>query len=168
MLDARGGSVDPRRFHATNLVLHVANFVLLFVALRRMTGARFRSGLVAALFAVHPLHVDSVAWVAERKNVLGTLFWLLAMAAYQRYVERKGAFRCALALLALALGLAAKPGPERRGSRAPPPGGSMPIRRTRGREETWGSSFCVGGSWRKPRSSSNGPCAVTLRTGTSA
>ena len=66
-------------FHLTNLLLHTANVLLLFLALRRLTGAVWRSASVAALFAVHPAHVESVAWVAERKDVLSGLFWMLTL-----------------------------------------------------------------------------------------
>src|SRR5437879_3961457 len=76
MLDATIGGADPRVYHATNLLLHIANTLLLFLVLSRMTGFRWRSAFVAVLFAVHPLHVESVAWVGERKDVLSTLFWL--------------------------------------------------------------------------------------------
>jgi tetratricopeptide (TPR) repeat protein len=89
--------------------LHVANTLLLFGVLGRMTGALWRSATVAALFALHPLHVESVAWVAERKDVLSTLFWMLTLAAYQAYVQRPGVGRYLLVVLALALGLLAKP-----------------------------------------------------------
>lgn len=74
-------------YHQTNLILHLANVLLLFFVLRRMTGSVRRSAFVAALFAVHPLHVESVAWIAERKDVLSTFFWLLTMWAYVRYTE---------------------------------------------------------------------------------
>ena len=85
MLDSElfGPGAGPR--HVGNVLLHVANAVLLFLLLRRMTGACWRSAAVAALFAWHPLQVDSVAWIAERKNVLSTLFWLLTVWAYVRY-----------------------------------------------------------------------------------
>jgi hypothetical protein len=73
MLDASIGGGAAGVFHATNLLLHVANAVLLFLGLRRMTDRRWESAMVAALFAVHPVHVESVAWVAERKDVLSTL-----------------------------------------------------------------------------------------------
>src|SRR5262245_28700251 len=76
-LDHQLYGLRPWGYHLTNLRLHTANVVLLFLALRRMTGAVGRSALVAALFAVHPLHVESVAWVAERKDVLSGLFWML-------------------------------------------------------------------------------------------
>lgn len=95
--------------HLTNVCLHVANSVLLFVLLSAMTGFRWRSAFVAALFAVHPLHVESVAWVAERKDVLSTLFWLLTTLAYVSYV-RRGDNRSRLWMLAwFVLGLLSKP-----------------------------------------------------------
>jgi len=96
-------------FHLTNVLLHTANTVILFVVLTAMTGLAWRSGVVAALFALHPLHVESVAWVTERKDVLSTLFWLLTTAAYLGYVRRPGVLRYLAMLLCLALGLLAKP-----------------------------------------------------------
>ena len=94
--------------HATNVALHTAAALLLFAALKRLTGARWPSAFVAFLFALHPLHVESVAWVAERKDVLCALFWFLALYGYARYVERPGAVRYLLVLLAFALGLMSK------------------------------------------------------------
>jgi tetratricopeptide (TPR) repeat protein len=79
--------LQPAGHHATSALLHTANTVLLFVLLRRMTGAVWRAAVVAALFGWHPLHVESVAWVAERKDVLSTLFFLLTIWAYLRYAE---------------------------------------------------------------------------------
>jgi tetratricopeptide (TPR) repeat protein len=96
-------------FHFTNVLLHAANAVLLFWLLLRMTGATWPAAFVAALFALHPTHVESVAWVTERKDTLSTLFWLLTMLAYVRYAERPGVTRYLLVLLVFALGLAAKP-----------------------------------------------------------
>jgi len=110
----------------TNLLLHLASVVLLFVVLTRMTGKLWQSGFVAALFAIHPLHAESVAWVAERKDVLSSVFWILTMGAYVRYVEQKAAALgqsrvqgkaffhdrrvwYALMLLAYTLGLMSKP-----------------------------------------------------------
>jgi len=101
--------MGPRGFHRTNVLLHVANVLLLFLVLRRMTGSVWRSGFVAALFAIHPLHVESVAWIAERKDVLSGLFWMLAMLAYVSYAERPSGKRYGLVALAFALGLMAKP-----------------------------------------------------------
>jgi hypothetical protein len=82
MLDCQLYGLNPKGHHLTNVFLHLLNTLLLFFILQRMTGALWRSGLVAALFALHPLHVESVAWVAERKDVLSTLFWLLTMWGY--------------------------------------------------------------------------------------
>ncbi len=103
------GGPQAGGFHATNVVLHIANVVVLFLILGRMTGMVWRSAMVAALFALHPLHVESVAWVSERKDVLSTLFWMLTMAAYLVYVDRPSIARYLLVALALALGLMAKP-----------------------------------------------------------
>ena len=81
--------------HLTSLLLHALNAVLLLLVLRRLTGSLWRSAFVAALFALHPLHVESVAWVSERKDVLSALFWLLTIWAYARYVERRSKQRYA-------------------------------------------------------------------------
>jgi tetratricopeptide (TPR) repeat protein len=109
MLDVQLYGLDPRGHHLTNLLLHLADTLLLFAVLKRMTGAVWRSAFVAALFAVHPLHVESVAWVAERKDVLSTLFWILTMWAYLRYVERPNLNGYLQVVFAFALGLMAKP-----------------------------------------------------------
>jgi tetratricopeptide (TPR) repeat protein len=109
MLDCQIYGLNPTGHHWTNLQLHIANSLLLFFFLQQMTGALGRSAFVAALFALHPLHVESVAWVAERKDVLSTLFGLLTMVAYGRYVRRKGGFNYFLVFLSLGLGLMAKP-----------------------------------------------------------
>ena len=95
--------------HAVNVALHAANTVLLFLALRWMTGAFWPSALAAALFGLHPLHVESVAWVSERKDVLSTLFFLLMLLAYCHYVKRPTVLRYAAVFLCLALGLMSKP-----------------------------------------------------------
>ena len=95
--------------HLTNLILHVANSLLLFLLLLRMTGALGRSAFVAALFAVHPLHVESVAWITERKDVLSTCFLMLTLWAYVSYVRRPGVGRYVVVLLWFTLGLLAKP-----------------------------------------------------------
>ncbi len=109
MLDVELFGVEPAGHHATNLVLHVLNAVLLFGLLRSMTKRLWSSAVVAALFALHPLHVESVAWVAERKDVLCTLLGLATVAAWYSYVRRGGVARYALTLLLYALGLMAKP-----------------------------------------------------------
>jgi len=103
------GNADPRVCHVTNLLLHIANVLLLFLVLASMTRRPWQSAFVAALFAVHPLHVESVAWITERKDVLSTLFWLLTMLAYLRYVGRPDIRRYALVLLVFAVGLMSKP-----------------------------------------------------------
>jgi Flp pilus assembly protein TadD len=109
MLDCELYGLNPKGHHLTNVLLHMANAILLFVALRLMTGAIWRSGLVAALFALHPLHVESVAWAAERKDVLSTFFWMLTLVAYISYVNRAGGKRYVLVLVTFSLGLMAKP-----------------------------------------------------------
>ncbi|MBI5092954.1 MAG: tetratricopeptide repeat protein [Candidatus Hydrogenedentes bacterium] len=107
--DALERGPNPFGHHLTNLVLHIANSILLYLAALFMTGARGRSAFVAALFALHPLHVESVAWIAERKDVLSTLFWMLTLLAYAWYVRRPSVFRYSAVFLALSLGLLAKP-----------------------------------------------------------
>jgi Tfp pilus assembly protein PilF len=86
-LDATLFGIKPAGFHATNVVLHAANVVLLFAWLSRVTGTQWRSLAVAALFGLHPLHVESVAWVAERKDVLSTFWLLVSLHAYERYAH---------------------------------------------------------------------------------
>ena len=109
MLDASIGGTDPFVFHLTNLVLHLANVLLLFSFLDRITGRPRPSAVTAALFAIHPLHVESVAWIAERKDVLSTLFLLLTLMAYARFVEQPDRPRRLAVVLLFALGLLAKP-----------------------------------------------------------
>jgi tetratricopeptide (TPR) repeat protein len=109
MVDCGLYGPKPGGHHLTNVLFHAANAVLLFLVLQQLTGARWRSALVAALFAWHPLHVESVAWVSERKDVLSTFFWLLTMGAYGWYGRKPGAGRYLLALGFFALGLLAKP-----------------------------------------------------------
>lgn len=109
LLDVTLFGSDAGAYHVTNLVLHTASTVLLFEIFRRMTAALWPSAFVAAMFAVHPLHVESVAWIAERKDVLSTLFWMLTVAAYVGYVRRPAWHRYVLMLIAYALALMAKP-----------------------------------------------------------
>ncbi len=109
MLDVSLYGLNPAGHHLTNVLFHAANVAILFLLLLRMTGALWRSAFVAALFAVHPLHVESVAWVAERKDVLSTLFWLATAWAYARYAERPGLPRYLAVLALFAAGLMAKP-----------------------------------------------------------
>jgi tetratricopeptide (TPR) repeat protein len=108
-LDHRLFGMRAWGYHLTSLLLHIANTVLLFAVLRRMTGTLWRSALVAALFAVHPLHVESVVWVAERKEVLSGLFWMLTLWLYVSYVRSPSLFSYVLVALGLGLGLMAKP-----------------------------------------------------------
>jgi len=109
MLDCELFGLNPGAHHMVSLVLHWINSLLLFLVLSRMTGALWRSALAAALFALHPLHVESVAWAAERKDVLSTAFWLLTLWAYVRYTDRPGPRRYALIIVLFAAGLMAKP-----------------------------------------------------------
>jgi Flp pilus assembly protein TadD len=108
MLDRTLWGEGALGFHLTNVALHAANAVLLFLVLRRMSGATWRSLLVAALFAVHPLRVESVAWVSARKDCLAALFGLLAIAAYVRYVARPSAARYAIVAALFAASLLCK------------------------------------------------------------
>ncbi len=108
-LDCQLYGMNPLGHHATNLLLHIANVLLLFWILVHMTKSRWQSAFVAALFAVHPLHVESVAWIAERKDVLSTFFWMLTMLAYVRYTESPTLRRYLPVMAAYGLGLLAKP-----------------------------------------------------------
>ena len=109
MLDAELFGPSAGWHHRVNVLLHLLNTGLLFLVLWRMTGGMWPSAFVAALFGVHPLHVESVAWVAERKDVLSTLFWILTMGAYLRYAQRPGMGRYLLVAVLFALGLMCKP-----------------------------------------------------------
>jgi protein O-mannosyl-transferase len=109
MLDVQLFGMDAGFHHLTNVLLHALASLLLFAFLRRATRALVPSAFVAFLFALHPLHVESVAWVAERKDVLSAVFWFLALWAYVRYTERPSAARYLQTLAAFALGLMAKP-----------------------------------------------------------
>ncbi len=124
MLDAQIGGPLPWIFHLTNVTLHVANTVLLFLALEAMTGRRARCAIAAGVFALHPLRVESVAWISERKDVLSAFFWFAALLAYAAYARSAGppsssAFRAcgatfrdprmAVVLLMMAFGLMSKP-----------------------------------------------------------
>jgi Flp pilus assembly protein TadD len=99
---------EPAGFHWSNLALHITSAVLLFLVLGRMTGRVWCSAWVAALFALHPLHAESVAWVAERKDVLSALFWMFTLAAYLHYTRAPSWRRYAWVVLAFGLGLTAK------------------------------------------------------------
>jgi len=108
-LDCQLFGLDPSAHHEGNVLLHAANAVLLSWFLQSVTGFRWRSLFVAALFALHPINVESVAWAAERKNVLSMLFFLLALCAYVWYTRRPGLRRYALIAFLFALGLLSKP-----------------------------------------------------------
>src|SRR5437870_9042183 len=114
MADVELFGLNPGWHHLTSLCFHVANTLLLFLALSRMTGALWRSASVAALFALHPLHVESVVWISERKDLLSALFFMLTLVAYARYTSRAGRGHSArrlyfVSLLFFALGLMCRP-----------------------------------------------------------
>ena len=109
MLDCQLYGLKPAGHHFTNVLLHTIAVILLFLVLRQMTGALWRSALVAALFAVHPLHVESVAWISERKDMLSAVFFMLTLSAYFGYVRTRSLTFYLLALLLFALGLLSKP-----------------------------------------------------------
>ena len=109
MVDCELYGLNPAGHHYNNLLIHAANSLLLFLVLGRITGRPWRSAFVAALFAWHPVHVESVAWVSERKNLLSTLFWILTIWAYCRYAKAPTWSRYLLSLLLFGLGLLAKP-----------------------------------------------------------
>lgn len=109
MADVELFGLNPGAHHLVNVAFHALNSLLLFLVLRGMTGALWRSALAAALFAVHPLHVESVAWIAERKDVLSAFFWIATMAAYLWYARKPGGRRYLVVLSAYSLGLLAKP-----------------------------------------------------------
>lgn len=96
-------------YHWTNVIFHIFNTILLFFLFRNLTGAVWRSAFVAALFAIHPINVESVAWIAERKNVLSTFFWMLTMLFYVRYVREPNWKRYLPIFICFALGLMSKP-----------------------------------------------------------
>jgi tetratricopeptide (TPR) repeat protein len=108
MLDWQLFGTNAGGHHLTNLIFHIANTLLLFLVLKQMTHALWPSAFVAALFAFHPLHVQSVAWVTERKDVLSTFFWFLTMWAYVRYARRQKIADYLLVVVFLALGLMSK------------------------------------------------------------
>jgi hypothetical protein len=110
MLDCQVYGLNPGGHHLTNVLLHAATAILLFIVLRQITGTFWRSTFVAAVFAIHPLRVESVAWVAERKDVLSGLFFVLTIGAYIRYARAPWShLRYGLVVLLFALGLMCKP-----------------------------------------------------------
>ncbi len=109
MADTQMFGVNPMGYHLSNLFFHIINSILLFLLLCRITGALWRSCFVAFLFAVHPLHIESVAWIAERKDVLSCLFFLITIYLYSSYIEKPKLSKYIMALLAFAVGLMSKP-----------------------------------------------------------
>ncbi|MDL1966946.1 MAG: tetratricopeptide repeat protein [Deltaproteobacteria bacterium] len=109
MLDCQLYGLNPSMHHITGLIIHIINCLLLFLLFKGMTGAVWKSAFIAALFALHPINVESVAWVAERKNVLSTLFWMLTLLTYYYYSLQPGFYRYFLTLFCFFLGLIAKP-----------------------------------------------------------
>lgn len=109
MMDAQIYGMNPRGHHLTNVVIHAISTVLLFLLLFQLTSSIWQSAFVAALFALHPLHVESVAWVAERKDVLSAFFWFLTLLLYAEYVTKKKPLMYFLSLSSFVLGLMAKP-----------------------------------------------------------
>ena len=109
MLDRQLFGSQSGLHHLTNVLIHSASTLMLFALLRRTTGARWRSALVAFIFALHPLHIESVAWVAERKDVLSGLFWIVTLWTYSNYVERPGLLRYLVVVATFGVGLMSKP-----------------------------------------------------------
>jgi hypothetical protein len=109
MLDCQWFGLQAGRHHFTNVLLHIGNSVLVFLVFRRMTGAFWRSAMLAGLFALHPLRVESVAWVAERKDVLSCFWFLVALWAYARFAEKPSDGRYGCVLVAMLMGLMSKP-----------------------------------------------------------
>ncbi|MGD2271373.1 MAG: tetratricopeptide repeat protein [Desulfobacterales bacterium] len=109
MLDVELYGLNPGMHHITNLIFHILNVLLLFLILNRVTGDFWRSGFVAALLALHPINVESVAWLAERKNVLSTFFWMLTLMSYVFYSERSHFSLYLLTLMLFTFGLMCKP-----------------------------------------------------------
>lgn len=109
MLDCQLYGLNPGMHHITNLILHILNCILLFLTLRGMTGSIWCSAFVALLFGIHPINVESVAWISSRKNVLSTFFWLLTMASYIQYCHKPSRKRYWITLICFVFGLMAKP-----------------------------------------------------------
>jgi Tfp pilus assembly protein PilF len=109
MVDYQLFGLNPAGHHLHNVLLHVLNSIVLFLVVWKMTGAEWPSAFVAAMFALHPLHVESVAWASERKDLLSGLFWILTMGAYVRYTRSPSMNRYLLVLVLFVLGLLSKP-----------------------------------------------------------
>ncbi len=109
MLDTQLYGVNPGGYLFTNLLLHVFNTLLLFFIIKWMTGSLWHSCFIAVLFAIHPLHVESVAWISERKDVLSTFFWMITMLCYLNFVKQPGIINYLFVCVCFILGLMAKP-----------------------------------------------------------
>jgi len=109
ILDTQLYGLNPKGHHLTSLALHIANSLLLFLVFTRMTGAVWKSCFIAAVFALHPINIESVAWAAERKSVLSTFFWFLTMWTYIHYLKKRNLARYSMLVLFFALGLMSKP-----------------------------------------------------------
>jgi tetratricopeptide (TPR) repeat protein len=109
ILDCELFGSDAGRHHLVNMIFHIVNTVLIFVVFRRLTSAFWQSAFIAAVFGLHPAHVESVAWISERKDVLSTMFWLLTMAAYFHYIKHATISRYLLTLAIFVMGLMSKP-----------------------------------------------------------
>ncbi|HOZ62035.1 MAG TPA: glycosyltransferase family 39 protein, partial [Smithellaceae bacterium] len=109
MLDFHLFRFNAGGYHWTNVIIHIFNAILLFLLFRHLTGTIWRSAFVAALFAVHPINVESVAWISERKNVLSTFFWILTMLCYVWYTRKPNWKRYVPILISFAMGLMSKP-----------------------------------------------------------
>lgn len=109
MIDYNLYGLNPRGHHLNNLLFHIINTLLLFIVFNRMTNALWKSAFVAALFAVHPLHVEPVAWISSRKDLLSTLFWILTIWAYTSYAQRSNLKMYMIAILFFSMGLMSKP-----------------------------------------------------------
>src|SRR6266496_3721328 len=108
MLDCQFFGLNAGGHHFTNVLLHTIAAILLFLVFQKMTGALWRSAFVAALFAIHPLRVESVAWIAERKDVLSGVFFMLTLGAYVRYVREPSSIRYLIVAVLFGLGLMTK------------------------------------------------------------
>ncbi|MCP4107716.1 MAG: tetratricopeptide repeat protein [Desulfobacteraceae bacterium] len=109
MADVHFYGIRPGQHHLTNVLFHIVNTLLLFFIFKKMTGKIWQSGFVAALFGLHPLHAESVAWVSERKDVLSTFFWMLTVLSYIKYTEHPGIKKYLPVFVFFAMGLMAKP-----------------------------------------------------------
>ena len=109
MLDCQIFGLNPGRHHLINLFFHLANTILLFFVFRNMTGGLWQSAFLSLVFAIHPLNVESVAWISERKNVLSTLFFIMTLLAYIQYARQPAVWRYLLTIGLLILGLLSKP-----------------------------------------------------------